>query len=154
MTATSLHADAQSSPERRLPFNTSIRTPKGRFLMMSSILVRSLEGRAKQARLRNPRSTKLSMTRDPMKPAAPVTRIRSSGARIKESCVPGFVWLIGNDPFSWLATLRPRVFMCRLHRGLWYQCLDQRAYRGSFLTRASYGLAIATPAGLRPDEAL
>ena len=44
-----------------------------------STLAASLEGLAKQRKLRNPRSSKLSTSLDPIKPVAPVTRIRSSG---------------------------------------------------------------------------
>src|SRR5688572_1998989 len=86
MTATSLVAVMQSSRDRRLPLITSIRASSRRRPAMSSSLDTSLEGLAKQHKLRNPRSSRLSTSLDPMKPAAPVTRIGSSGPIIKSSC--------------------------------------------------------------------
>src|ERR1051326_513546 len=56
--------------------------------MMVSSLARSLDGRTRQIRLRKPRSRSSSTTRTPMKPAAPVTRIRSSGPMTQELHLP------------------------------------------------------------------
>ena len=85
MTATSLVAVAQSSRDRRLPFTTTIRVPWGWRRAMASMPPTSLEGLAKQTRLRKPRSSRLSTTLDPMKPVAPVIRIGSSGPIINAS---------------------------------------------------------------------
>ena len=64
---------------------------------MASTLATSLEGLAKQRKLRNPRSSRLSMSLDPMKPVAPVIRIGSSGPIIKSSrSIWPFLLLIGD----------------------------------------------------------
>ncbi len=86
---------------------TSIRAPRDRRSMMASISANSLEGLAKHKRLRNPRSTKLSTTRHPIKPAAPVIKIRSSGPTTKVSCVVCVCMLSGNDALFPFVTLSP-----------------------------------------------
>src|SRR5260370_16591857 len=88
MTATSLVAAAQSSFDPRLPVNTSTLVPSGQRPRRPSILVISLEGLTKHRKLRNPQSSRFSMTRDPMKPAAPVTRIGSPFPPIGEPHSP------------------------------------------------------------------
>src|SRR5947209_20532298 len=96
MTATSLVAVTQSSRDRRFPLLTS--TPVApQKPAMASTLATSLEGLAKQRKLRNPRSSRLSMSLDPMKPVAPVIRIGSSGPIIKSSrSIWPFLLLIGD----------------------------------------------------------
>src|SRR2546426_1325511 len=84
MTATSLVAAAQSSRDRRLPLIISTPAPAWRRPAASTVAT-SLDSLAKQRTLRNPRSSRLSTSLEPMKPVAPVTRIGSSGPIIKAS---------------------------------------------------------------------
>src|SRR5688572_24696725 len=79
MTATSLVAATQSSRESRFPVITSMSAALRAERTIASILAGSPVGRAKHRRLRKPRFTRHSTTRLPMNPAAPVTRIGSSG---------------------------------------------------------------------------
>ena len=78
MTFTSFVAAAQSSPDKRLPLFTSILAARRLRSPKASAPTALLDALAKQRRLRNPRFNRLSTTLAPMKPLAPVTRIRSS----------------------------------------------------------------------------
>src|SRR5207245_7761452 len=101
-TAISLVAVVQSSRDRRLPLITSIRAPSRRRRARASTLTTSLEGLAKQRKLRNPRSSRLSTSLDPMKPVAPVIRIGSSGPIMKASrSIWPFLLLIGDVRLSY-----------------------------------------------------
>src|ERR1700722_16391735 len=97
MSTTSFDATAQSSRERRLPLTVSMRAPSRHRLRRASILSILLEGRAKQRRLRKPRSSRASTSLDPMKPAAPVIRIRSSRPTMEESPFDGFIFSLFAD---------------------------------------------------------
>ena len=77
----------------------------GRRSIIDSIPASSLEGLTRQTRFRNPRSSRLCRTRDPMKPAAPVTRIRSSGPTMNPSG--------RGKPLSGLAILAAKLFISR-----------------------------------------
>ena len=150
--ATSLLAASQSSRDRRFPLRTSIRAPGGRLSIIASTPASSLEGRTKQTRLRNPRSSRHWSTRDPMKPAAPVTRIRSFGPITKQSC--------DGNPHSLLPELVSKVVTSRPLRGHRFQCfcrkpcqrILQNGERRSGLPSASYGFAIASLEDCRRDQ--
>ena len=74
---TNIVAAMQSSRASRLPVIISTRPTATRD--------DALDGLVKQRRLRNPRSSRFATSLEPMKPVAPVTRIRSSCPTI-ESC--------------------------------------------------------------------
>src|ERR1700722_1677284 len=143
MTATSLTAASQSARDRRFPLRTSISEPAGRRSIIASIPAISLEGLTKQTTLRNPRSSKLCSTRDPMKPAAPVIRIRSSGPTMKPSCC--------GKALPWLAKLVAELFISPPRRECQFQIfprqpcqhMNHHLERRSSLTSANYGFAIA-----------
>src|SRR5580704_3058141 len=83
MTATFSVARMQSSRERRLPLNTSTCAAPQISLDNDWSLAVERDGLTKQRRLQKPRSRSRSTTLSPMKPAAPVTRIRSRLSMMK-----------------------------------------------------------------------
>src|SRR6266704_1144531 len=78
MTFTSFVAAAQSSRDNRLPFITSIRAGPPLHFSKPSVFATLFDVLVKHRKLRNPRFNKLFTTLAPIKPLAPVIRIRSS----------------------------------------------------------------------------
>src|ERR1700730_11594465 len=99
MTATSFVAALQSSRDSRLPMITSTRPAAPADAERLSTRAAALDGLAKQRRLRNPRSSRFATSLEPMKPVAPVTRIRSSCPTIESCGVISDIslYLIGNQ---------------------------------------------------------
>src|SRR5262245_4197979 len=83
MTPASLVAVAQSSRDKRLPSITSMRVAAVRSSLSAWTLRDGLDGLTRQRRLANPRSRRVRTSVEPIKPVAPVMRIRSLVSIIK-----------------------------------------------------------------------
>src|ERR1700726_1926366 len=92
-------APRQSSGERRSPATSSTQFLDGNRSKTSFNRFNRLEGRTRQRRLVKPYLRRVSMTFAPMKPLAPVTRMRS----VRETIYDEVIWI----RFHLLQTPRP-----------------------------------------------